>query len=315
MLSYPAAVNALYLNFKQDWQEAFTRTKTRWQMVAQRVPSSTDTEVHFWMDRIPQLRQWVGERIVQNVALRSYSLKNLPFEHTIGLDRFKVEDNRMNAFSGVVQAIAEKAKKWPDSLMFNSATGALPNGQNVITYDGQPFFSTAHPNNLDDPDSASQSNYQASGFPLNSANFGTALQAMRAYIGADGFPLEVNPSLLIVPPQMETTAIQILKEEWIAPGPATFLGAAGVLQPNPFRGVVDYVVIPELAGQPTTWYLIDNTSAIKPFIFQDRMAPEFVQKTKPDDENVVMRHELLYLTTARGAGGYGPWFMAYKASA
>ncbi len=64
-------------------------------------------------------------------------------------------------------------------------------------------------------------------------------------------------------------------------------------------------------GSGTPWFLLAAGRAIRPIIFQQRKAPEFVSKDKPDDDNVFDRKEFLYGTDARWNVGYGFWQMAY----
>jgi phage major head subunit gpT-like protein len=306
----PSNLIALRTQYSQIFQESFLEQEIVWPKVAQLVTSKSESETHVWMDRIPQLRKWVGDRIIQGASLRSYELKNDPYELTEGLDQYRIEDNKISSFEPTVRMMAEQAKKWPDTLIFTATTGLLAAGATALTYDGQAYFSTAHPVNMDNPAMGTQSNYAASGKALNYANFGFARQTMRGYKGADGLPLKVNPKLLVVPPALETAAIQICHEEMIAPGTALGAGAANVQQGNPYVGMADILVVDDLAGADTTWYLLDNTKSIKPFLFQLREAAKFVMKTRPDDPAIFSRHEVQYGTNARGAAGYGPWFLA-----
>ena len=310
-------LNALNTRYSNIFQKSFESQEINWPKVASLVTSTGESETQFWLDRIPQLRQWIGDRQVNNAALLSYILTNLPFELTEGLDKFKVEDNAFGAFDGVVRMMAEAAKKFPDVLVFGP-NGVLAKGQNFLTYDGQGYFSTSHPVNVNNPSqtfngSAVQSNYQASGFPLTAANYGTARQTMRGYVGADGMPLGVRPNLLVVGPDLEATGINILQQEWIAPAGAVGGNAAGALQKNPFYGTADLLIIDDLAYQTGGWWLLDVSGSLKPFIFQLRQAAEFVSRVKPDDPGVFERHEFVYGTSMRGAAGYGPWFKAFKA--
>ncbi len=314
-----ANLAALRIRFDKIFQSAFSERTIFWQKVAQLLPSVTDVESHVWMDRLPQLRKWHGDRVVQNASLRSQEVKNEPFELTIGLDKHRVEDNRIQAFDGVVREIAEQAKKWPDALLFAPISaetpGVLANGQNAIVYDGEPFFATAHPQNPDIPGSPTMQNYWASGMALTAANYAAVRAAMMGYKGADGYALGVVPRLLIVPPALEETGRQILHAEFIAPAAAFGQNAAAAPQTNTLKGSADLLVVPDLAGQDAVWYLADVSHAIKPFIFQQRQAPQFVSRTRPDDPPVFERHEFQYGVDARGAGAYGPWFYCAKASA
>jgi phage major head subunit gpT-like protein len=318
----PATLSALYVRYNQLYQESFLKQAVLWNKIATLVTSESLSEQHVWMDRIPQLRIWYDERKIRNAALRTFTATNLPFELTVGVDKFDIQDNKIKAYEPLVRTIGEQAKKWPDVNFFNPVStdktvisGALPNGINVVTYDGVAFFSTAHPQNPDDPNSPTQTNYSASGFALTHANFQAVKQTMRGYKGADGLPLKVNPNLLIVPPALEAQAIQILEEEWVSPTASVGAVAAGAPSRNHLVGTADYIVVDDLAGQDSTWYLADVRGSVKPFIWQLREPPVFAMLTKPTDMPVWERHEFQYGVEARGVGTYGPWFFCYRASA
>ena len=63
------------------------------------------------------------------------------------------------------------------------------------------------------------------------------------------------------------------------------------------------------AGVP--WFLIDDTRALKPIIFQLREALNFVSKDDPKDDNVFMRKEYLYGVDARYNVGFSFWQFAF----
>src|SRR6266852_3877944 len=131
----PSNLAALRTRYNQVYQQAFLKQDVIWPKMAQLITSLAESETHVWLDRIPQLRKWSGDRVVQNASLRTYQLTNVPYELTMGLDRYKVEDNKINAFQPVVQQMAMQAKKWPDTLFFDSVNGVLAQGINVNTYD------------------------------------------------------------------------------------------------------------------------------------------------------------------------------------
>ena len=45
------------------------------------------------------------------------------------------------------------------------------------------------------------------------------------------------------------------------------------------------------------------------------MTPELVSLTSPNDEHVILRDKYLYGVKARGAAGYGPFWLAAKCTA
>jgi len=64
-------------------------------------------------------------------------------------------------------------------------------------------------------------------------------------------------------------------------------------------------------GSGELWLLLDDTRRIKPFVFQDRIAPEFQRIADRDDERVIMNDVYTYGVRARGAAGFGLWQLCY----
>lgn len=64
-------------------------------------------------------------------------------------------------------------------------------------------------------------------------------------------------------------------------------------------------------GAGAAWYLIDDTRAIKPLIFQLRRPAQFVAKDKTDDDNVFFQNEFVYGVDGRWNAGFGLWQLAY----
>ncbi len=64
-------------------------------------------------------------------------------------------------------------------------------------------------------------------------------------------------------------------------------------------------------GGQAPWFLLDLSRPLRPFIFQNRKAPEFVAKDDLRDDNVFWRGEYVYGADARNNVGYGFWQMAF----
>ena len=64
-------------------------------------------------------------------------------------------------------------------------------------------------------------------------------------------------------------------------------------------------------GTGATWYLMDTTRAVKPFIFQLRREVQLVRMDRQDDEHAFMRKKLRYGVDYRGAAAFGLWQLAY----
>lgn len=300
--------NGWQLIFNQDYQD----TKPWWDQIATRRPSTTEQETYGWSSRVPQLREWVGERQMRSVGTYAQIIVNRDFEDTVEVDRNKILDDTYGIYEFSMRDLGRAARKWPDTLLLS----VLLNGQTQAAYDGQNFFDTAHPIDRFPGQTAAgtQQNYWASGLPLTFDNYLTVRATMMAYKGEDGLPLGVVPNTLVVAPQNEVIAKLICEAASVAPqtmNATTMVGA----NDNVLRGTARVVVVPELASDPGGWYLLDTSKSIKPFIFQDRQAPNIITLRDPSNENVFKRKKFVFGVDVRGNAAGGLWWLAAKAHA
>ncbi len=312
MLVSQATLNALTNNFNLAFQSGYDSVVNLWwKDIAMMIPSSTSQETHAWLSKLPQMREWVGERVVNAISTHAQVVKNKAFESTLEVDRFDIEDDQYGVYAPIARSMGETAALWPNSLILS----AMQTAHSTLCYDGQNFFDTDHPVDRVPGQVATgtQRNYWSSSKALTPDNYQDVRATMMGYQGENGIPLGVYPQTLVVPPQLEVQARLICEAEYTGittQGGLTVNGSTT----NVLRGTAKVVVIPQLSNEPTAWYLLDNTRSIKPFIFQQRMAPEFVNLTSASQsEHVLLKNKFLYAATARGAGFGGLWFLAAKA--
>jgi phage major head subunit gpT-like protein len=295
MLVTKSAIQQLQVGFSALYRKGWNITTPKLVGLATEVPSTTRTNTYGWMGRLLKMRKWDGPRVIQNLNTFAYQLENEPYELTVGVDRDDIEDDQLGVYNPLFDELGRNGVKWPDQVLKT----ALQSGTTNLGFDGVAMFSTAHPLN---PAGNQSNNFTTT--PLNAANFSIVRAAMAAYTGEDGEPLGVNGNVLIVPPALEDTANVIVTAEF---------GSSGAS--NVQKGQARVVVVPELANQPTTWYLADDNNAIKGLVWQLRKAPQFVSKTELTDDNVFFQKQFIWGIDARGVAGYGPWFLLARAIA
>lgn len=304
----PATLDPFFLNLDTQYQQGYMAGESTYQEWAQTVTSTGKSTVHGWMDKFPKLREWVGPRVVETIVAQAYSLENKKFELTVGVSRTDIEDDLMDLYGPTAQMMGMQAKEWPDDQM----TPVLEAGSSTVTFDGANFFSATHPIDTAGETTASTQSNLFSSLALNATNLSAARASLRNMKGRDNKPLGMNLKAILVPPALESTALQIANAEFIV---ATFgVNAATGGQTNVLKGSFTPIVNAKLTSA-TTWYGFDNRWPLKALIWQLRIAPEFVLKTAPDTENVFNDDEYLMGVRARGVGGYGLYFMAFEAQA
>jgi phage major head subunit gpT-like protein len=270
--------------------------------VATVATSSNRVQNYPIQSRIAKLRKWEGERQVQNAKAYSYSLTNEKYELTLGIPVEDFEDDQLGVYMATIDDMGEQAKLWPDDLTF----AAIRAGESNAGYDGQNFFSTAG--------HALKSGVTIRNLFASTAltrdNYAAIRETMQSWTGEDGESLRVVPDLLVVPPALEQVGREILMAQYLdnTGGTAT--------KSNVWMGTADLLVVPQLStaagGDDASYYLLCTKRAVKPFLFQLRKAPQFAQKTNLSDESVFNEDQLTYGVRARGAAGYGPFWLAAK---
>ena len=78
MLINTATLDAVRKNFKSLYDANFDKADPKWHKVAMRVPSTTASNVYGWLGSTTRVREWIGERVLQNLKEHSFEIKNKP---------------------------------------------------------------------------------------------------------------------------------------------------------------------------------------------------------------------------------------------
>jgi len=221
MIINTATLQAIRTGFSLLFQGGLDQVESQYEAIATVVPSTTADNTYGWLGQVPNMREWLGERVIQAVMEHDYTVKNKDFELTLGVDRNAIRDDNLGTYNPLFTEMGRATAAHPDEMCFR----ALAAGFDERCYDGQNFFDTDHP-----------------------------------VIGADG----------------STTTIS---------------NSGG--------------------GTGPAWFLIDDSRALKPIIYQDREAPQFVAMDNPTDPNVFMNKKFVYGVDGRNNTGYGFWQFAY----
>lgn len=137
----PALLASLRTGYSKAFQDALAATPTDWAKVATRVPSSNTSNTYGWLNQFPKLREWVGDRVVKDMAAQGYQITNKLYESTVGVKRTDIEDDNVGIYTPLFAEMGRAAAAHPDELVF----GLLAAGESTLCYDGQNFFDTDHP--------------------------------------------------------------------------------------------------------------------------------------------------------------------------
>lgn len=141
MLVNAANLDALRAGFKTAFQGGLGQASSQYERVATVVPATTKEQKYGWLGKVPNVREWIGARAVQNLSQSDYAIKEKPWELTIGVDRDDIETDNLGTYKPLFEEMGlSTGAKW-DDLVF----GILKAGFTTECYDGQYFFDTDHP--------------------------------------------------------------------------------------------------------------------------------------------------------------------------
>ena len=291
----------LLAGLKTQFFQTFQTQKAEWDQIATLIPSDKDTEHYAWLGALPGVREFLDERQVGEFSEYEYQIKNRTWESTVAIERTAIEDDQYGQVALRVKALATEAKQHIDILVFGLLAGGFANS----CYDGTPFFNTAHPGGKS-AGAAVQSNHDVQ--PLSSNALQSAITQMRRTLNDQGRPMQVAPDTLVVPPELEWEAWQLLHSAFY---PDLVTAGAQQLAANPWQGMLRLVVSPYLANA-TNWFLLDTKRAVRAVVLQMRREFEFAALENNSEEGF-LRDRFLYGVRGRYNVGYGDWRCAFGA--
>lgn len=299
-----AKAQAVSNSLTQIMRNEIRNSAPLWPMIATRVNSQTETENYAWLNDVPQMKEFLGDRIFEELRASTYTLTNKTYEQSVGLDRHKIDDDNYGFYTPVAQRVARKAARHPDVLLVELLNAA----ESTVCYDGQFFYDTDHV----EGDSGTQSNDLTSTVVSTSAvtaeEFRTAFHA--ALIQMMGFKTDqgdylIEPSpagfvngefKVLVPLELFEVAHEAMSIN---------LGSGG----GDFHrlAIAEVIPLPRMSSS-VKFDLVYTGDVLRPFIFQDRAALSFQTKGADDIETKLIK----VMTEARYQVGFGLWQYAVR---
>lgn len=138
-----AVLQAIRTQLNADFKKGFEGAMPNHEPITMTVPSSTASNTYGWLGAMPSVREWIGDRVINDVAEHGYAISNKDFELTIGVKRTDIEDDNLGIYSPLTQDLGASMAKHPGKMVYT----LLAAGFATTCYDGQYFFDTDHPVN------------------------------------------------------------------------------------------------------------------------------------------------------------------------
>ena len=263
------------------------------------IPSNKEEETHRWLDLLSMFADWtnLGSIPVASLSKYEYKLKNLDLGRNWLVAKKELERDGQGMINRRATAIGAGLPAKKNEMLAAKMTGA---DADELLWDNQYFYDTAHPGKTAAGAATTFSNDL--GYALTRANLQTTITTMKRYRLQNGQLANVTPTDLVVPPELEYTAREILN--------STMTPEDANTATNPMFGGLKLQVFPNLADT-TEWYVNDNSKGITPFYWQNEKDLEVVPPSQ-DTDSYRKSRTLEYSADARGNYGVSLWFLSCK---
>ena len=138
-----ATLDTLRTTVRGEFKIAFQNANANslYKKLVTEIVSSSKTNTYGWLSKFPQMREWVGDRVVKSMSESSYAIENKKYESTLGVDRADIEDDNLGQYSAIAQSMGQEANDFLD----RKVAALLKDGFDSLCYDGQKFFDEEHP--------------------------------------------------------------------------------------------------------------------------------------------------------------------------
>jgi len=115
--------------------------KSQWPLIATQVPSTGADNKYPYLNKIPGMKKWEGDRQIESLTAGKYTVENVKFEDSIGIDRVDIINDQLGMYRPAIQNLGAAAIRHRDQVVF----ALLKNAWTELCHDGQPFINDSHP--------------------------------------------------------------------------------------------------------------------------------------------------------------------------
>lgn len=141
MLVNAATLDSLRVGYSTAYQNGLGQASTAYLRIATVIAAATKEQKYGWLGKIPNVREWIGARAVQNLMQADYSIKEKALELTVSVDKDDIETDNLGIYTPLFTEMGMSTGAQWDLMAFSQ----LKAGFTTNCYDGQFFFDTDHP--------------------------------------------------------------------------------------------------------------------------------------------------------------------------
>ncbi len=141
MIVNEQSLNALTAAVNMRFNAGLARAVTPWNVIAMEVPSGTAENVYPFLVGLGSIREWVGDREIQNLSKGEFRIANKDYEETHGVPRNAIDDDSYGVYGPIFEQTGQNVAAFPGDMAY----ATLKLGHTTLCPDGQYFFDTDHP--------------------------------------------------------------------------------------------------------------------------------------------------------------------------
>jgi hypothetical protein len=214
-----------------------------------------------------------GEYKAGTLQEAQHTWKLATYARKVTVTRQSIINDDLSALERVPEMLGRGFRRLESNLIWELITGDA-----ITSVDGLALFKAAHAN--------------SSAQTLTTAGFNAARKAMRKQTDIAGNTINLTPSYMMVPTDLEATALQFLFPTGFAPADRT--GADGPVTAQ--TAGVQLIVEPRLDGSATTWYLAASPGAVEGIVYgylagEEGPTVTTTEKRDPDGVELLARFD------------------------
>lgn len=217
-----------------------------------------------------------GEYKAGTLKEAQHTWKLATYARKVTVTRQAIINDDLSALERVPEMLGRGFRRLESNIIW-----ALITGNAVTSVDGVALFNAAH------------NNVAGSTLTINTAGFNTARKAMRKQTDIAGNTINLAPSFMMVPTDLEATALQFLFPTGFAPTART--GDAGPVVNAQVAGM-QLIVEPRLDGEADVFYLATSPGSVEGIVYgylagEEGPTVTTTEKRDPDGVELLARFD------------------------
>ena len=142
MIIKDSTLQGLRTMVRAEFRQAFDAAVNRedYKELVTIVTSNTKSNSYAWLGSFPHMREWVGDRVINDMKEFAYAIENKKYEATLGIDRTDIEDDNLGQYRVLAQTQGQETV----DFFWRQIAKLITDGFTALCYDGQNFFDTDH---------------------------------------------------------------------------------------------------------------------------------------------------------------------------